>query len=920
MHYPSPRIGSILEVCRVLRHVLAKFQSAILEHPRAVLVLSGALLVLAVILGLGVEFRTSRSELAPEDDPEQQRMNRFVEETGGGDLLIACVRAREGETATTDELRAYADRLAASLERDPLVARVFYRIPLDWIFERGLYLADPETLDTALARFREQGDLFDTLATLNGLAGLNEALADRLERALDAGTALPDDSPERVAPLVTMLRAQHRLLDSPEAFVADIENRSTMEALAGANPRLASGGYLTTRDGDVLFVMITPSHRDDSLKFLRAFIRNVRNRAAEISQESPAITVALTGQPAMTVEEMDTVRRDTWFTSAVAVIGVTLLTIVVFKWRTHAALVLATLMTGVVWALGAVRLEYGYLNMITSSAISTLIGVGVAYSIHPVSEYELEGAHTIDPLAAVRESFHRTGAPVAVAAITTSAAFFSILLMQFRGFAEMGLVAGIGVLLCLAASLIMLPALLLVYGRRRRRRREPGRKSAAVDRFWVESVAAHVCRFPKTVTVIALLLTAALAWMATGIGFNSNLLDLLPAESEALTHQRIMVDRSDMSPIAGLVLADDLDELVEMRRRAAKEPSILRFDSVLQFMPEDVAASEGAVGRVLEFLEGIRLPETLDPVDPATLEESLWRLEEVLAIASEDAFGAGLGEVAGALEDARAEVEASANVVAGAGPGSAEAWTIAEEALRRWSVGVLRDLRRAASAGAPRIDDLPPEVRERFVTDNDRYVVILQPRGSVFDEEILDEYFHAVRRVSPETTGFPVVFHDHSKRITDGFYLAVAVGIGLVLLILVIDYRDLRHTLLSALPLAMGVVWMMGFMRLFGMSFNFANLVAVPLIIGVGIDNGVHIIHRVRLEGVDGMTVVLRHTARAILIASLTTMIGFGSLALASHRGMASLGTVLLLGVGSCLLTSIIVLPNLLVALGLTRR
>jgi predicted RND superfamily exporter protein len=116
------------------------------------------------------------------------------------------------------------------------------------------------------------------------------------------------------------------------------------------------------------------------------------------------------------------------------------------------------------------------------------------------------------------------------------------------------------------------------------------------------------------------------------------------------------------------------------------------------------------------------------------------------------------------------------------------------------------------------------------------------------------------------------------------------------------------------------MIWMMGLMKLLGISFNFANLVAVPLIIGVGIDNGVHVIHRVRLEGVDGMSVVLRHTARAILIASLTTMIGFGSLALASHRGLASLGMVLILGVGSCLVTSVIVLPNMLVALGLARR
>ena len=109
-------------------------------------------------------------------------------------------------------------------------------------------------------------------------------------------------------------------------------------------------------------------------------------------------------------------------------------------------------------------------------------------------------------------------------------------------------------------------------------------------------------------------------------------------------------------------------------------------------------------------------------------------------------------------------------------------------------------------------------------------------------------------------------------------------------------------------------------MRLFDIPFNFANLVAVPLIIGVGIDNGVHVIHRIRLEGRQGMDVVLRHTGRAILIASLTTMIGFGSLALASHRGMASLGAVLLLGVGSCLITSTVVLPNVLVTFGLVER
>ena len=195
-----------------------------------------------------------------------------------------------------------------------------------------------------------------------------------------------------------------------------------------------------------------------------------------------------------------------------------------------------------------------------------------------------------------------------------------------------------------------------------------------------------------------------------------------------------------------------------------------------------------------------------------------------------------------------------------------------------------------------------------------------QPEGDVFDPEVLSVYVRAAKRVAPHVTGFPIVFLHVTERITSGFYWAVALGSILVLIILLIDYRDLRDVVFAAIPLAMGVVWMMGFMGLAGLSFNFANLVAIPLIIGVGIDNGVHIVHRVRLEGAEGMSVVLRHTGRAILIASLTTMIGFGSLGLASHQGLASLGKVLLLGGGSCLVTSTLVLPNILVALGKTRR
>jgi predicted RND superfamily exporter protein len=159
-----------------------------------------------------------------------------------------------------------------------------------------------------------------------------------------------------------------------------------------------------------------------------------------------------------------------------------------------------------------------------------------------------------------------------------------------------------------------------------------------------------------------------------------------------------------------------------------------------------------------------------------------------------------------------------------------------------------------------------------------------------------------------------------SARITSGFNRAATTAGILVLLILFAKFRHPRDMLLALVPKVMGVIWMMGGMRLLGLSYNFANLVAIPLILGVGIDNGVHIINRMRMEAEEGMTMVLRHTGRAILVAGLTTMIGFGSLALASHRGLSSLGLVLLLGLGSTIICATIVLPNILVAFGVAKR
>lgn len=909
----------------MLRDLLTRLQTVVVRHPGRVALGSVVLMLLGLIAGLQVEFHTSRSELAPADDPDQIRMNELLAENAGTEALIACVEGIDGAVPSTGELQRFVDRLAMEFAADTRVEHVFHRIDLDWFLERGLYLLPTETLRQVVAGVGSRQELLRALIEVTDLAMLDDLIATQIDQGRAAGSLSgvdQDQAAGALAGLARLLEAQQTFLDDPAGAVEAVENVSPLLAFAGERASmLPANGYLATNDRNTYFVVIIPKDTSDDLDVRRDMVSAMRERAATVQRLVEGFHVAFTGQPAVVVEEMDTVRRDTWTTSAIAVIGVTLLTLLVFRWRTHAFLVLGALAIGIVLSFGAVLFEFGYLNMITSSFISTLIGIGVAYGIHPVSEYELEGAHTGDLETRILTAFRRTGAGVTVAAVTTSAAFLSIQLMRFRGFAELGVVAGIGVLFCLLVAVVTLPAFLTLYGRWRRQRVAGGhRRASVVDRVWVEMAAGRVCSRPRTVMVVAVIVTAVAAWGASGLSFSTNILQLLPRNAESVRYQNRMMMESDLAPFYNIVVAKDVEGLHAMAERAAQEASISRFESPLDFLPPDAASAQQLIETLRPLVEPLSLPEHSTTLTRERLTAALERLEEALAWSTEDAFVAGLVEIVGPLERARAAAASCLATASAADDATVDAWNAAQPRLLDVARRVVEQLRRNLDSSPPTPDNLPRELRQRFFTRSGDMLAFLHPAGEVFDRAELEEFVAASRRVDAAATGFPLVFHKMSNRITSGFYRAVALGAVLVTLILLIDFRSVRDTALALLPLGMGMVWMMGAMRLFDISFNFANLVAVPLIIGVGIDNGVHVIHRIRLEGRQGMNVVLRHTGRAILIASLTTMIGFGSLALASHRGMASLGVVLFLGVGSCLITSTVVLPNLLVTLGLVER
>ena len=210
------------------------------------------------------------------------------------------------------------------------------------------------------------------------------------------------------------------------------------------------------------------------------------------------------------------------------------------------------------------------------------------------------------------------------------------------------------------------------------------------------------------------------------------------------------------------------------------------------------------------------------------------------------------------------------------------------------------------------LGNLPVEIKNRFTGKSKNiFIINVYPETNIWeDSRFLYRFSEEATELSEKATGLPPIFVElmdiMSKDGKKSTYLAIIA----VFLVLLLDFRSLKYALIGMVPLVFGAIWMIGIMELFGLQFTMLNIMAVPLIIGIGIDDGVHILHRWKLE--KDLDIVYRSTGKAILLTSLTTMLGFGSLWFATYRGLGSMGIALFIGVGTCFLATLFVIPAIL--------
>jgi hypothetical protein len=862
-----------------------------------VLLLAGLLTLLSLLTTMQwLEIRPSRSELIFTGERLTQLKQVYRREFSDRDGIVVVVDASDLPRA-----KEFVSDLATRLQgAEEHIAEMFYRVDGAPFEAHALQYLSADELNTLRRKLADHAALIREFATAPGLntlfAGINREMGQALVGHFFTGFLEEEKGavPVDLNLLNTLLRQMNDAVTGGRAFA------SPWGEWLGAGKGPVSEGYLLTDDKRYLILLATiRASGDRTLAPKQAAIERIRTIIAELHRSHPGVEVGVTGGDALASDEIVTAKRDATWATILSLCGVILLFLVCWRSLRVPLVALLSLAVGISWTFGFITLTVGSLNILTAMFVPILIGLGIDYNVHLLERYGEERAAGWSPAKALEHTFWRAGVTTVTGAITTVVAFYSLLLTDFKGLVELGLTTGSGLLLCLVAAFTVLPALLILRGQAR----------VASPSAMFLGVLERWSHHPRAIMVGAGLLAVASLFALGTIRLEFNLLELQAEGTESVDWELRLLAEGGTSTWYGVVLARSPEDVRATAARLESLPSVRRVQSIFSFLPEAPESKVSlirALGSVLA-----ELPTTfstqLRPVDldglQATFERMQFKLGDRERFAS--ASDAEIEEARQLLAALRAQLRSD---------DPAEL----RESLAGYQAALFADfekkitlLRRNLTSAPMTVADLPRELTDRFIGQGGTYLLKVFPQGNIWAREAVQAFVREIRSVDPDAIGDPVTAWEYGRSMEKGYLLGGLYAAIAMVVVILWSFGSVTHLLLALVPLVVGAAWTLGLMRLFGVSFNLANLIILPLIVGYGIMNGLHIVKRWKQERGKG-AIIANSTGRAVFLSATTTMVGFGSLMVASHRGIFSLGFLLAVGVGSVLLASLTVLPAVL--------
>ncbi|MCD6441657.1 MAG: MMPL family transporter [Candidatus Marinimicrobia bacterium] len=898
--------------------ILRKLAQLQTNHPRKMLIFVIAVTIICIILASRIQITPKWSDMLPKGDKRTVEFDRILDEFVSASSLIIVVQGEE------DKIKAFADAIAPKLlapiinpknktEEKIYVRRVNYKQDVDFIRNHGFALTKESDL-------KNMQDIFQDPNLVPLLTNINNSFE---KEYIETDKSL--SSREKEDGAYQFLNGIENWLEVMESYLSG-EELPQKKVYSAVDKLLVGEPYFISYDRKALILNVIPNFSMMDANLMVEGTDAVQSVVTETLNDFPGVQAGLTGTIPMGRDEMVYGTEGLAYTSIISLIAIGILLIISFRMWVAPILALLNLVVGLIWAAGLSAIFVPVLNIMTLMFFVILIGLGIDFSIHIIAGFTEMRSLGYSTAKATEECLLKFGKGIMTGALTTACAFFALMIGESRAMSEMGLIAGIGLLAVVAVTFILLPTLLVI---RERRREKHIIKKGTIQKAKPKDISfiflgqiGVVLKERYIFTIIgAIIVTALLSWSASKITFNYNYMDMEPEGIPSITLQDTVLDKFDLSMDFAYLVAESVEESRQLAEVARDYSSIAVVEDISLSLPSpgEQKKRNPYIEEIRRFISGTECKNLLSEKELNVLKQELERLKMNIIEMQDLAFTGGqdkidrkCGEIVGYAESENSTVFRRLESILNRGDKNilSRLNSFQKNYFHYFKDNVLQ----MANTDPILLENLPAPIVDRYANeDRNLFLITVLPADNIWqDARFLYRFTDDLDKISERATGFPPVFRALIDVIGRDGRNAAILTIIVVFILLLIDFRNVGHALMAMIPLLMGMVWMVGIMQIIGRQLDIMNIMAIPLILGIGIDDGVHIIHRWRREGRGSVKTVFASTGKAILLTSLTTMLAFGSLIFSLWRGYGSLGTALLIGVGACFITTVFILPGII--------
>jgi uncharacterized protein len=692
------------------------------------------------------------------------------------------------------------------------------------------------------------------------------------------------------------------------ATLADKITNVLHKTTNGENTLLSWQSLITEkkRRSNKEFIIVSPKLDYSEIRPALGAIEAIRKAAADIQDPAmPPVKVWVTGEVGLEDDELAGMSAGTFTASVFSVALVLFILLIAYRSVLLTVATLLTLAVGMVFCGAFAALAVTELNLISVAFAVSNIGLGVEYAIHFCLRYRDNLKENPDKELALRGTLMTVAPSLLLAAGTTSIGLYAFIPTNYKGVSELGLLAGTSLFICLSITLIALPALLKIAPAPKKFRSSEGQN---VFSNLARKLSALPIHHAKPVVVATLVIALISIVLAFNLKIDFDPINLRDPNTESVIAFKELTKDEETTPLALNVLAKDEDSTKILQQRLSVLPSVGKTISLFDLQPTDQDEKLALIEELVLIL-GPQLqhfPQLKTDANPVPgITHLIEAIDTLLPQQTKARDRESLTRLKKELQQILRELDTRAE------PGGRIFVEKIQTALLGTLPPLMKELSVSLEAREITLSDLPPDIRDQWLSKDGLFRIQIFPKKDLNDLTKLKEFITEVQSVAPLITGLPIIYWESMREVTAAFQQAIVIALVAIALVLLAIRRSILDTSLVMATLILAGLFTMASAAITSTPINFANIIALPLLLGLGVDNGIHMLVKLRHSPPEEENIYQSSTARGIFYGALTTSSSFGGLAFSPHAGISSMGLLITIGIFWIMVCTFIILPAL---------